>query len=170
MHRRLETTQKVGIHRPNLSHSVHRVRTNHSNNWCAWGMQRQDMQHPVCLSQCRHGIGRENGNMWEVNGNNGKYFAPNIQTARDIWEGNASPLCFNLLESTPDIISLIRLSHKWTRIIFILSNSKLGIWICIQPIMDINSQSNVYDVLTLDHTSTCQTQSTKQHKRNTFYI
>ena len=32
------------------------------------------------------------------------------------------------------------------------SNSKLGIWICIQARIDLNSQSKFYDILTLDHT------------------
>ena len=39
-------------------------------------------------------------------------------------------------------------SHKWNRILFIISNSKLGIWLYSQPIIDLNSQSNFYDVLT----------------------
>ena len=50
------------------------------------------------------------------------------------------------------------------------SDSKLLIWVCSQDRIDLNSQSNFYDVLTLDHTSTCPTQSTKQHTYNTFYI
>ena len=78
--------------------------------------------------------------------------------------------CWNLLESTPARIPLIKSSHKWTWILFIISSSKLRIWIFRQPRIDINSQSNFYDVLKLDHTSTCTTQSTKQHTRNTFYI
>ena len=56
--------------------------------------------------------------------------------------------CWNLLESTPARITLIRSSNKWTRILFIISNSKLGIWLYSQPRIDLNSQSNVYDVLT----------------------
>ena len=55
---------------------------------------------------------------------------------------------WNLLESTPARIPLIKPSHKWNRMIFIISNSKLGIWICSQPRIDLNSQSNFYDVLT----------------------
>ena len=39
-------------------------------------------------------------------------------------------IIWNLLESTPARISLIDLSHKWTRILFMISNSKFGIWIC----------------------------------------
>ena len=35
--------------------------------------------------------------------------------------------------------------------LFITSNSKLGIWLFSQPTIDMNSQSNFYDVLTLDH-------------------
>ena len=58
------------------------------------------------------------------------------------------PECWNMLESTPARIPLIKSSHKWTRILFIISNYKLGIWICSQPRIDINSQSNFYDVLT----------------------
>ena len=34
--------------------------------------------------------------------------------------------CWNLLESSPSIIPLIGLSHKWTQILFIISN--LQIW------------------------------------------
>ena len=45
-------------------------------------------------------------------------------------------------------IPLIKSSHKLTRILFIISNSKLGIWLCSQPRIDLNSQSNFYDVLT----------------------
>ena len=55
---------------------------------------------------------------------------------------------WNLLESTPARIPLIKLSHKWTQMIFIISNSKLGIWLCSHPRIDINSQSKIYDVLT----------------------
>ena len=50
------------------------------------------------------------------------------------------------------------------------SHSKLGIWLCRQARIDLNSQSKFYDFITLDHKSTCPTQSTKQHTRNTFYI
>ena len=56
--------------------------------------------------------------------------------------------CWNLLESTPATIPLIKSSHKWTQILFIILNPKLGIWLCSQPIQDLNSQSNFYDVLT----------------------
>ena len=56
--------------------------------------------------------------------------------------------CSNMLESTPATIPLIKSSHKWNRILFIISNSKLGIWLCSQPRTDINSQSNFNDVLT----------------------
>ena len=55
---------------------------------------------------------------------------------------------WNLLESTPARIALIKLSHKWTRMLFIISNSKLGIRLCSQPRIDLNSKSNFYDVLT----------------------
>ena len=43
------------------------------------------------------------------------------------------------------------------------SDSKLGIWICSQARIDLNSQSKFYDVLTLYHTSTCTAQSTKKY-------
>ena len=39
-------------------------------------------------------------------------------------------VCWNLLESTPARIPLTKLSHKWTRMIFIISNPKLGICLC----------------------------------------
>ena len=57
-------------------------------------------------------------------------------------------VCWNLLELTPARIPLIKSSHKWTRMLYIISNSKLGIWLCSQPRIDLNSQSNFYDVLT----------------------
>ena len=62
-------------------------------------------------------------------------------------------ICSNMLESTPATIPLIKSSHKWTRILFIISNSKLGIWIFSHPTIEINSQSNFYDVLIIDHKS-----------------
>ena len=40
--------------------------------------------------------------------------------------------CWNMLESTPARIPLIKSSHKWTRILIFISNSKLGIWLCSQ--------------------------------------
>ena len=43
---------------------------------------------------------------------------------------------------------MIKSSHKWTRMLFNILNSKLGIWLCSQPRIDLNSQSNFYDVLT----------------------
>ena len=63
--------------------------------------------------------------------------------------------CWNLLELSPSWITLIQLSHKWTRILSIISNYNLGICICIQPTIYINSQSNFYNVITLDHTCLC---------------
>ena len=84
-----------------------------------------------------------------------------------------STKCWNLLESTPARIPLIKSSHKWTRMLFIISNSKLGIWICSQPKIDLNSQSNVYDVLTRPYkylSNTLSTLSTKQHALNTIYM
>ena len=65
--------------------------------------------------------------------------------------------CWNILVSYPSRISLIWSSHKWTRILFIISNSKLGIWICSHPIIDVNSQYNLYSFLTLYHTRLCLT-------------
>ena len=56
--------------------------------------------------------------------------------------------CWNLLGSTTSRIPLIKSSHKWTRMLFIISNPKIGIWLCIQPRIDLNSQSNFYYVLT----------------------
>ena len=55
--------------------------------------------------------------------------------------------CWNMLEPTPLRIHLIKSSHKWTQIIFIISNSKLGIWLCSQIRIDLNSKSNFYDVI-----------------------
>ena len=54
--------------------------------------------------------------------------------------------------------------------LFIISNFKVGIWLCIQPRIDLNSQYNFYDVLTLYHTRIFPTQSTTLHTNNTFYI
>ena len=57
--------------------------------------------------------------------------------------------------------------------LFILSNSKLGIWLCSQPRIDLNSQSNFYDVLTRPYkylSNTLSTLSTKQHALNTIHI
>ena len=62
-----------------------------------------------------------------------------------------------MLESTPARIPLTNSSHKWTRILFIILNYKLVIWICNQSRIDINSQTNLYDVITLDHTRLCTT-------------
>ena len=63
-----------------------------------------------------------------------------------------------MLESTTPKIPLIKSSHKCTQILFIILNSKIGIWICSQTRIDLNSQSNFYDVLTLDHTRPCPNQ------------
>ena len=57
-------------------------------------------------------------------------------------------VCWNMLESTPARITLIKWSHKWTRMLLIISNSKLGIWLCSQPRIYLNSQPNFYYVLT----------------------
>ena len=54
---------------------------------------------------------------------------------------------WNLLESTPARIPLIKSNNKWTRMLFIISNYKLGIWICSQPRIYLNSQSNFYNDL-----------------------
>ena len=64
-------------------------------------------------------------------------------------------ICWYLLESSPARIPLIELSHKWTRILFIIYNSKIGIWICSHPAINVNSQSKFYGVLTLYHTILC---------------
>ena len=77
--------------------------------------------------------------------------------------------CWNLLESTPATIPLIKSSHKWNRILFIISNTKLGIWICSQPIIDLNSQSNFYDVLTRPYKYLSNTLC-KQHALKTIYM
>ena len=57
-------------------------------------------------------------------------------------------VCWNILESTPDRIPLIKSFQKCNRMLFIIYNYKLGIRICSQPRIDLNSQSNFYDVLT----------------------
>ena len=70
-------------------------------------------------------------------------------------------------------IPLIKSSHKWNRMLFIISNSKLGIWLCSQPRIDLNSQSKFYDVLTRPYkylSNTLSTLSTKQHALNTIYM
>ena len=59
--------------------------------------------------------------------------------------------CWDMLELSPSRIPFIESSHKWTGIIFIIYNYKLGMWICSHPTIDVNSQSNFYDVLTLYH-------------------
>ena len=68
--------------------------------------------------------------------------------------------CWNMLESAQARILLIKSSHKWTRMLYIISNSKLGIWICSQPRIDLNSQSNFYDVLTRPYKYLSNTLST----------
>ena len=55
---------------------------------------------------------------------------------------------------------MIKFSQKWTGIIFIILNSKLGIGICSQPIIYETSQSNLYDVIILHHTIFFPTRST----------
>ena len=70
---------------------------------------------------------------------------------------------WNQLESTPARIPLIKLSHKWTQMLYIISSSKLGIWIYSQSRIDINSQSNFYDVLTRPY------KYLVQHSINTLY-
>ena len=70
-------------------------------------------------------------------------------------------------------IPLMKSSHKWAQMLFIISNSKLGIWLCSQPRIDLNSQSNFYGVLTRPYTylsNTISTLSTKQHALNTIYM
>ena len=78
-----------------------------------------------------------------------------------------------MLESTPARILLIKSSHKWTQMLFIISNSNLGIWICSQPRIDLNSQFNFYDVLTRPYkclSNTLSTHYTKQYALKTIYI
>ena len=86
---------------------------------------------------------------------------------------SVASLCCNLLELSPVRIHLIDLSHKWNQILFIISNSKLGIWLCSQPRIDLNSQSNFYYVLTRPYkylSNTLSTLSTKQHALKTIYM
>ena len=64
-------------------------------------------------------------------------------------------MCWGFLELFPTRITLIGLVHKWTQILFIISNYKLVMWICSQPKLHVNSQSKFYCVLTLYHTSHC---------------
>ena len=92
MRRCLETMQTVGSWRHNFPHSVHGVCTGHGDNLCTWGTWRRNMQHPGGVSQCRHEQGCKNDAAWEAIETGGKNCAPNIQTARDIQEGKASPL------------------------------------------------------------------------------
>ena len=65
-----------------------------------------------------------------------------------IWGAPLPGIFCNLLESTPARIPLTQSNNKCTQMLFIISDFKLGIWICSQPIIDLNSQSNFYDVLT----------------------
>ena len=72
-------------------------------------------------------------------------------------------VCWNMLESTPARIPLIKSSHKWTWMLFIILNSKLGIRLCSQPRIDLISQSNFYHVLTRPY------KYLVQHTINTIY-
>ena len=45
--------------------------------------------------------------------------------------------------------------HKCNQVLFIVLNNKIAIWICCQPTIHINSQSDFYDVQTLVHTRIC---------------
>ena len=78
--------------------------------------------------------------------------------------------CWNMLESTPARIPLIKSSHKCTRMLFIISNSKLGIWFCSQIRIYLNSQSNFYDVLTRPYKYLVQHTIQQQHVLNTIYM
>ena len=78
-----------------------------------------------------------------------------LTSKRGVW--------WNLLESTPARIPLIKSIHKWTWMISIISNSKLGIRICSQTRIDLSSQSNFYDVLTRPY------KYLVQHTINTLY-
>ena len=78
-----------------------------------------------------------------------------------------------MLESTSARIPLIKPSHKWTRMLFIISNSKLGIWLCSQPRIDLKLQYNFYDILTRPYkylSNTISTLSIKQHALKTIYM
>ena len=55
----------------------------------------------------------------------------------------------NMLLLTISMITLIKFIQKWTGILYIISNSKLGIGLCSRPIVDVTVQSNLYDVLSL---------------------
>ena len=77
-----------------------------------------------------------------------------------------SSLCWNLLESTQARITLIKSIHKWTQMLFIISNSKIGIWLCSQPRIDLNSQSNFYDVLTRPYKYLVQQTIKTLYKKN----
>ena len=79
-------------------------------------------------------------------------------------------VCWNLLESTPVRIPLIRSSHKWTQMPFIISNSKHGIRIYSQPRIDLNSQSNFYDVLTRPSKYIVQQYLQQEHALKTIYM
>ena len=72
-------------------------------------------------------------------------------------------VCWNLLKSTPVKTPLIKSSHKWTRMLFIISSSKLGTFLCSHSRIDLNSQSNFYDVLTRPY------KYLVQHTINTIY-
>ena len=78
--------------------------------------------------------------------------------------------CWNLLESTPARITLIKSSHKWNQILFIISNSKLGICLCSQTRVDINWKSNFYDVLTIPYKYLVQQTIQEQHALKTIYM
>ena len=75
-----------------------------------------------------------------------------------------------MLESTPARVSLIKLGHKWTQILFIILNYTIGIWLCSQPRIYLNSQSKFYDVLTLEHTTTFPTQSTQKNMKHLLHL
>ena len=60
-----------------------------------------------------------------------------------------------------------------TQILFIISNSKLGIRLCSQPRIDLNLQSNFYDVPTIPYKylyNTLSKLSTKEHALKTIYM
>ena len=71
--------------------------------------------------------------------------------------------CWNMLESTTARIPLIKFVHKWNRMLFNISDSKLGIWICSQPIIHLITQPNFYDALTRPY------KYLVQHTINTLY-
>ena len=68
------------------------------------------------------------------------------------------------------MIPLIESSRKWTKILFIISNYNIGIWIFSQPRIYVNSQSNLYYVITLYHTRTFQPNLQTTYSKHILHI